>query len=456
MIQSSSITPEFALEAIRNVLNNRDAFGTADIPSRIPFPAAVRRNQVRAAIILSRMTEQLGPAYNPQHLTWLATKLLAHLAKDRQGDDLVAVAYPTSIIATALRDKPTLLGSKVGFASLLASEAAKHRSVLSDAANKPMTPRRLIWADAPFSLMEATHPRHLREDGLALRHCTGSRYDHDVLRSLDRTPTPRESLFALFYWQQIAKGEARFFTLMEGDAPRVTLRYSCASANMTNMQALNPLTITDRLLPPLCRALHHLRETDYLVGIRQLPYPDTPNVCLMTDGSYGVPSADNMHYILAGYVPVPTHVTPSELQFLCSVPHLRLGLEDVPVRLLKRIERIAGTIVFGRKAVRLDRLTHVGGHVSAPYVPVVTTPNLVSIGGSNFCDHTQTIEQPRLVFIGGSNFCDYATLIHQPALRHIGRLNVLSPYAEICQPNLPPTPSQPVPPKFLASTQEPS
>jgi hypothetical protein len=73
---------------------------------------------------------------------------------------------------------------------------------------------------------------------------------------------------------------------MEGDAPRVTLQYSCVSGSITDLQALKPLSIHDRLLPPLCRALHHLRATDTLVAIRGLPESDDPYVCLTIDGSY--------------------------------------------------------------------------------------------------------------------------------------------------------------------------
>jgi hypothetical protein len=450
MIQQSSITPERALYAIQNVLSGHDAFGTANIQTRIPFPSALRRNHVRAAIILANIIEQLGAVYHPQHLTWLASKLLAHLAKTRQSYPLVGADYPIGVIANALKERPQLLGSKVGFAALVASGLAKHRCALSEAANKPVTPRRVLWEESPFSLTEMTHPCHLREDGLALRHCTGTRYDHDMLRSLERSPTPREALFALAYWQKIKSGTSRFFTLMEGETPRVTLQYGCMSKNITHLQARSPLTTGDRLLPPLCRALQHLRMTGDLVGVRGLPYSNHPRACLTMEGTYEILSEGNAHRIFSGFIAASTTITFSEPQFLCSVPNIRLNLEQVPVRLLKRVTRIEGTLVFGQQPVRLDRLAYVGGHVSVPRAPMVVMPSLVTIGGSNFCDHTKAIHQPQLVHIGGSNFCDYATLIHQPALRHIGRCNVLSPYAEICQPNLPATPSHPAPPTFLA------
>lgn len=444
MVQQSSITPEKALYAIENVLSGREASGNADIQTRIPFPSAVRRNHARAALILMDLIERLGGVYHPQHLTWLASKLLAHLAKTRQGYPLVGADYPVSVVANALKDKPQLMGSKVGFASLVATGLARHRCALTEAANRPVTPRRILWEDPPFSLTEMTHPRHLREDGIALRHCTGSCYDHAVLSSLERRPTAREALFALAYWQKIKNGTSRFFTLMEDERPRVTLQYGCMSGSITHLQARSPLITSDRLLPPLCRALQHLRSPGDLISVRGLPQGIHPRSCLTTDGTYEILSEANAHRIFSGYIVVPPTITFPELHFLCSVPYIRLNLEQVPVRLLKRVARVEGTLVFGKQSVRVDRLSFIGGHLSAQHAPTLMMPSLVAVGGSNFCDHTKVIDQPQLVRIGGSNFCDYATLIHQPALQHVGRCNVLSPYAEICQPRLPPTPSHPL------------
>jgi hypothetical protein len=436
MLHESKMTPKMAFQAIQNVLGGRDAFGVDLIYTRVPFPRAERRNQAHAAYFLADLVSHLGAAYHPRHLTWLTIKLLAHLAKSRNGDILIADNCHIAAIANALKKKPRLLGSKVGFTSLVETTRARQRCILTDAASRPVTPRRILWEEPPFSLAEMTHPRHLREDGMALRHCTASQYDRNVLNSLSRRPTPREALFALAYWQQIQSGKARFLTLIEGDAPRVTMHYSCISDSIMNLQALTPLSVHDRLLPPLCRALHHFREGDALVAIRGLPPSDDFYTCLTIDGTYERVSSDNAHRVLAGTIVAPGTIAFPELKFLCSIPNITLGLEHVPSHLLRRITRIAGTVLFGRSNLRLDQLRHVGGHVCAAHVTDLNMPSLITIGGSNYCDRAQTVVQPQLVSILGSNFCDRATLVHQPALRMVGRSNVLAADARVCQPNL--------------------
>jgi hypothetical protein len=148
-------------------------------------------------------------------------------------------------------------------------------------------------------------------------------------------------------------------------------------------------------------------------------------------------TADNRHRILAGtIITAPATVTLPELRFLYSVPNIMLGLQHVPFQLLRRITRVAGTVLFGRSNLRLDQLRHVGGHVCAGRVADVSMPSLITIGGSNYCYRAETVVQPQLVSIMGSNFCDHATLVHQPALRMVGRSNVLAASVRICQPNL--------------------
>ncbi len=41
-------------------------------------------------------------------------------------------------------------------------------------------------------------------------------------------------------------------------------------------------------------------------------------------------------------------------------------LKQVSVRLLKRITRVEGTLVFGQQPISLERLSFIGGHPSAP------------------------------------------------------------------------------------------
>jgi hypothetical protein len=436
MHHAPKITPQLAFQAIQNVLSGHDAYGVDPIHTRVPFPSAEPRNQAHAAYFLADLVSRLDAAYDPRHLTWLTIKLLAYLAKGRSRDSWIAGDRHVAVIAKALKEKPRLLGSNVGFASLVEAKMARHRSVLTEPASRPVTPRCILWQEPPFSLAETTHPHHLREDGLALRHCAGSLYDRDLLNSLPHRPTPREAPFALAYWQRIQSGQVRFLTLMEDGAPRITMQYSCMSGNIVELQALSPLSVHDRLLPPLCRALHHLRETDTLLTIRGLPPSDDPYTCLTIDGSYERVTADNRHRVFAGTITAPTTVTLPELKFLCSVSNIMLGLQHVPIHLLRRITRIAGNVLFGRNSLRLDQLRHVGGHVHAARAPEVNLPSLITIGGSNYCDRAQTVLQPHLVSILGSNFCDHASLVHQPALRMVGRSNVLAAGARICQPNL--------------------
>ncbi|MGD9805409.1 MAG: hypothetical protein AB7E81_11705 [Hyphomicrobiaceae bacterium] len=436
MRRASEITPQLAFQAIQNVLGGRDAYGVAAIDTRVPFPSADQRNKSHAAYFLADLVSRLGTAYDPRHLTWLTIKLLAYLAKSRTRDSWIAGDRHVAVIARALKERPRLLGSNVGFTSLVEAGMARHRSVLTEPASRPVTPRCILWQEPPFSFAETTHPYHLREDGLALRHCAGSLYDRDLLNSLPHRPTPREAPFALVYWRKIQSGQARFLTLMEDGAPRITMQYSCMSGNITELQALSPLSVHDRLLPPLCRALHRLRETDTLMTVRGLPPSDDPYTCLTIDGSYERVTADNRHRVLAGTITAPATVTFPELKFLCSVPNIMLGLQHAPIHLLRRITRIAGTVLHGRGNLRLDQLRHVGGHVCAGHVADVSMPSLITIGGSNYCDRAQTVVQPQLVSIMGSNFCDRATLIHQPALRMVGHSNVLAVSARICQPSL--------------------
>ncbi|WP_072387122.1 hypothetical protein [Hyphomicrobium sp. CS1BSMeth3] len=422
------------LRAIGNVLEGRNAEGTATINTRVPYPRAQARSKVRAAFILTELVSRLEATYQPHHLTWLTVKFLAHLAKSYTHSLALRAEYPTKCIAEALQARPELIGSRIGFATLLDRHYANRPTALTEAAKRPLSPRRVLWRDAAFSLTEMTHPRHLREDGFALHHCTGAHMNPEILAKLERAPTPREAPFALDYWQGIQSGRVRMLTLMENNHPRVTIQYICASHNINQAQALEPLTQDSRLLAPLCRALAHFRAADRLINISALPPARNPRACLTIDGTYENPTPTNLHRILAGHIDVPPDISWPELQFLCRIPHVTLNLTRAPSQHINRITEVAGHIAMRNHTARLVRLRHVTGHLRCSKARTISTPNLITIGGSNYCDSALTVLQPRLATIGASNYCDSVQLIHQPALTSVGKTNIVASGAQPLHP----------------------
>ncbi|WP_072387123.1 hypothetical protein [Hyphomicrobium sp. CS1BSMeth3] len=430
-------TTQKAYKAIRNVLAGLDAEGAAPITAKIPFSRHIDR-RVIAAQILARLIAQLGHVYRQHHLTWLTVKLLAHLCKHHTEEPLRANDLPTAPIAEALIAKPSLIGGRAGFDHILRHFTATRPNILTERAKAPVTPRRVIWRDPPYTLTEVTHPRHLREDGFALRHCTANVYDLALLGAVDRVrpATTSESLFALGYWRAIENGHLRILTLMENDQPRVTIQYSCGSWNITNIQALEPISGRSRLLPPLCRALHAFRGTTRVVDIFDLPLPNDGMSILTTEGTYLPATQDNFAQALVAHIVPDKHTPLSTLEWLTQQPKAALILSYLPQKLLNCITDVRGTLALHLSTIRLPKLRSIGGHFNAGRASAVDLPRLETIGASNLCRHATTINQPRLTTIAGNNICSSAQFIDQTRLTSIGGVNAFLDTATVSQPAL--------------------
>jgi len=431
----TSLTYSDASTIIDNVMNGRDATGTSKIPTSIPLPPDMRRD---ATWLLMKLTRALRSAYDPADLTWLATKLLAHMAKlHASGTYTNYLEYPVAPIAEALNLERNLIGSKMGFAKLLSRHYANRPTELSALANAPVTPRRVIWTEPPYSLTEVTHPRHLIEDGRTLHHCTANRFDLDFINQLPRRPNNREAPFTLTYWQRIVDGHYRYFTFMRDDVPVFTIEYAVRAANISCIQGLAPLLTTSPLLPPLCRALHYCRTAVMpLIYIGDLPHDRDPSLFLTIDGTFEPITPGERHRVLTGLYRPPTTITFSELVLLASTPHILLHLGAAPAHLLNRITEFAGSIASHKRQVVLPTLRHVRGHFRCLSAGVIQTRSLETIGGTNYCDAARIVSQPRLSSIGRNNYCDRAHLVSQPALKTIGCGNYVHPHARIIQPSL--------------------
>jgi hypothetical protein len=424
---------DIARKAITNVLAGRTADGAAPLGTAIPFP----RNedmQFKAAIKLAQLIIHLGAIADDKALTQLTTKLLAHMAK--QGYLDLGAQYPLTDLVKALRENPKLIGSRAGFARILAQQRVALTNILTAPAAAPVTPRRVLWQDPPFALTEVTHPRHLREDGLALRHCTANLYDLDLIAGLERPPTPREKLFALSYWRDIEGGRLRMLTLMEEGEPRLTIEYNTALQRITHIQGRRRLEHDSPLLQPLCRALTHFRRATPVRGISGLPKPSLPNTVLTAEGIFAPASMATVRTALTACVAPGRRCSLPELKALARMSHIALLVTWLDERHLARLTDVAGSLHTDQPFVLFPRLRRVGGDLFCVSGVSVECPRLENIGGSNVCRKAEVIHQPALRAIGRHNLCSSALRIHQPALEAVSGLNNYPDDAEVVQPAL--------------------
>jgi len=406
-----------ASDAVWNILDGRTADGSAPLGVTVPFKHSTHMKGI-ATMMLMRLLERIGPL-GPEDLTALTVKFLSHAGKAGYSTRKL-LYYPVDQIVDALRAKPELLKSRVGFASLVREQNRVRGHYLSKVASTPISPRRVLWSEPPFSLCEATHPYHLRQDGLTLQHCTASLTDWDLLQSLERPATRREHLFALKYWREIEAGNIRILTLMEDEKPSVTIEYAIAAKRITQMQALNPLLHDDRVLAPLCKALHTFGQTVPIYSINDLPVPIDRVAVLTIDGDYVPYHEVHLSRILCASIDVLPGCSRRQLSQLASSRHITLNLTRAPKALRNRLEVVAGSVELDDDVVELAHLKSVGGDFICRQARKVSCPQLRTIGASNICLSARSIDQPSLVAIGGNNYCPRAQSINQASLRTVG------------------------------------
>jgi len=408
-----------AAKVILRVTSGFDATSARRITTNVPFPSDPHARH-QAAITLTHLARALDPQQREEHLSWLTAKLLAYLAKQQVYEKDVPPYHVAIAIAGALNAQPHLLGSRAGISTILKRHADSQPNILTERANKPVLPRRTLWQDGPFTLAEATHPRHVREDGLTLHHCSANQYDYALLDSLSRRATPREALFALSYWRCIELGVIRFLTLLEDGAPRVTIEYHRRTWNISQIRAREPLTCRDPLLHPLSHALHCFRSTTPVIQIHGLPSPPDPHHILTIDGIYAPITEANLGRALAGHIRPTPHYAPSYVQLLTQAPNITIDLNLTYARQRNAITSVRGSLTDRIRTLDLPYLRHVGGHFHAGSARTVNCPSLETVGGSNICRTANTIRQPNLRSIAGSNICPVARHLEQPQLSRIG------------------------------------
>lgn len=407
-----------AYSAVGNVLSGLTADGAAQFPRAVPFP----RSPVMVGLsfeFLAQILAGLEPLESDE-LTLLTAKFLAYVGKSGMTSREFLRWSSADAIIRALQADRSLIRSRAGIATILKHYHKRCANSLSALAAAPITPRRTLWAAPPFSLREATHPHHLRVDGLTLHHCTARLTDWDLLSGLERPPAPREALFALKYWREIEAGVIRILTLMENDTPLVTIEYAIVSRRISHMQALRPISVDDDFFPHLCRALHHFCKTTPVSRINYLPKPFGEDTILTTDGRFVSPSEQTLRNALPSTFRVSPASNRRLFDWATTLPHITLDLTRAPEGFRRRLRETNGSVAFDNDEVSVPHLRSVGGDFICTRANRVSCPELRTIGVSNRCISAESVYQPRLFSIGAHNKCGRARAINQASLRFVG------------------------------------
>jgi hypothetical protein len=238
-----------AHNAIANVLSGRTADGTDTIPHKVSF---TDNAQARAAAAhqMRLILCHCHTALELRDITPLTIKLLWYLTRTgrRTSEDILSM--PVIPIIHAIKHAPHKVRERESLFTIMRRyqhhrerERAKQWTKLSDT----VPPRTPLWTDGVFTLEEATDPRHLVNDTLALGHCVGSLHHRMALAHLNIPNDHPEAVKYLHYWLKIKKGESRIVTLLEAGTPRITIDFH--PATNTILAAQGKITDTQKAVP---------------------------------------------------------------------------------------------------------------------------------------------------------------------------------------------------------------
>ncbi len=227
-----------AHNAIANVLEGRTADGTDTIPYKVSFtddiPArTAAAHQLRLILCHCHLVLTL------EDVTPLTIKFLWHLTRMGKRTKADILSIPIITIIYAIKHSPHIIRGKGSLFSILrrfqqhqAQERAKYWLRLRETVPE----RRLLWSDGLFTLEEATDPRHLIYDTLALGHCVGSLFDMAALSHHNLTQDHPDAILYLHYWLKIKHGDSRILTLIEADTPRITIDFHPQTRTIISVQ----------------------------------------------------------------------------------------------------------------------------------------------------------------------------------------------------------------------------
>ena len=270
LVQSLHALFDLAFRITENVLGGRSADGSQPIPYRIPIRLPEDQRHL-PAVLLARIMQGVTFILDEHQQTALAVKLLQYIARSGRPVPDIVWSFDVSALRRTINARPTIITGRAGMAAMLRIATQQEQQTAKQLARDAVKPRQLIWSQHSYTLTEMTDPTHLREDGHAVGHCTGSHYDQHYLATLPKSPTGRERLYALTYWRLMAYGHMRLFTLHKAGKPVATLAYDVHTHRLCELVVAGRVFGSDQpLLRPICKAITHLRT---LMPITSIVWP---------------------------------------------------------------------------------------------------------------------------------------------------------------------------------------
>ena len=424
-----------------NVLNGRSANGHATISYRIPINLPELQRHL-PAILLARIMQGVAFILDENEQTALAVKLLQYIARSEQSVSDIVWTFDVASLQRAINVRPSIITSRAGIAAMLRFAAQQEQQQTKQLARDAVKPRRPVWASGAYTLTEMTDPYHLREDGLAVGHCSGSHYDQGYLSTLSEIPTGRERLYALAYWRQMFHGHMRIFTLHEATKPVATMAYAVHTHRLCELEVAGHVFVAEHpLLRPLCEAITHLRTLMPITSIAHLPGSPHARHALATDGTFIPIAPENAHRLIQANVNLTATNSPDDVALFAANPYLTLDLTHACDEAIEALTHAAGNLRVTGRQLRFESLEKLGGSLLVALPSRIITPKLASVGGSLMMMGAAMVSQARLERIGGDNHCTGVDYVYQPKLTRVGGTNYVENCRKVVQPNMPRTPA---------------
>jgi hypothetical protein len=196
-----------AHEAVANVLAGKPADGSGILPLAIPFTKDPEARAAAADVVAS-IAEQLKGTLPDDAVTPLVAKLLSHFCKTGCQTEVAIRAFPAATLADAIREAPEIIHAKANIAAILRRHTRRSQqsaAVLKGKLSADVPDRVILWAEGQYRLEEATDPRHLQQDSIALGHCVGTTHSSAALAEKGLEPTDPEAIHYLHYWVKLKR-----------------------------------------------------------------------------------------------------------------------------------------------------------------------------------------------------------------------------------------------------------
>lgn len=227
-----------AQNAIANVLEGHTADGADAIPHKVSFTDDISA-RAAAAHQLRLIFCHCHRVLTLEDVTPLTIKFLWHLTRMGKRTHTDILSMPIVPLIYAIRHSPHIIRGKGSLYSVLRryqQHLAKERAMYWLRLPDTVPERRLLWSNGLFTLEEATDPRHLIYDTLALGHCVGSLFDKAALTHHNLSNDHPHAVLYLHYWLKIKHGDSRIITLIEADTPRVTIDFHPGTQTIVAIQ----------------------------------------------------------------------------------------------------------------------------------------------------------------------------------------------------------------------------